>query len=286
MAQSRRDLLKASAAAAAPYLMTKGARAAEIFAAADPVTYFEGKGYELLPPHDLITGESFNGGIRYDELPSPNVGGKTIRLQGCARLEDIPRRGEVGVLPMFHILGYHNPEPAYPGEVFHQVLDFLINGSGLNPHRLVLVSTDRFEPMRVYLDDFDIGPHQVVIRPWDEAVAAGDGSGFFRPPEHPHTAGIPTVSFHYPLPDTPLESEHFYPLPGYLELGEVSISEADNGGSRLVEGGVGVERVAMVTDGVVDTYEEALIVLVNEMEAEAQQRGIPLPAGYQRFRDL
>ncbi|MEM7124325.1 MAG: twin-arginine translocation signal domain-containing protein [Pseudomonadota bacterium] len=286
MAQSRRDLLKASAAVAAPYLLSKSARAADVFAAAEPVAYFEGKGYELLPPHGLITVESFNGGIRYDELPAPAVGGKTIRLQGCARLEDIPRRGEPGVLPMFHILGYHNPDPAYPGEVFHQVLDFLVNGSGLNPHRLVLVSTDRFEPMRVYLDDFDIGPHQIVIRPWDEVYAVGDGSGYFRPPDHPHAPGMPTVSFHYPLPGTALESEHFYPLPGYLELGEVSISQASSGGSHLVEGGIGVERVAMARGDVVDTYEEALIVLANEMEAEAQERGVPLPSGFQQFQNL
>ena len=283
MAHSRRDLLKASAAAAAPFLWTAGARGAQVIDVPDTVVYFQDQGYELLPPHSLITEESFNGGIRYDELPPPTVSGRTIRLQGCARLEDIPRRGEPGVLPKFHILAYRNTQPAYPGEVLHQVLDCLVNGSGLNPHRLIFVSTDRFDPYRLYLDDFDIGPHQVVIRPWEEAVAAGDGSGYFRPPEHPHATGMATVSLHYPLPGTPLESEHFYPLVGYLELGEVSLP-ADAGGP--IEGGLGVERIAIAGDNVVDTYEEALVVLVNELEAEAAERGIPLPAGYQQFKNL
>lgn len=285
MARSRREILMASAALVAPYVVTGSAHAAEIFDPAEPAVYFDGKGYELLPSHDLITDYTFNDGVRYDETPNNDDGVRTIRMQGCARVEDIPRRGEPGVLPYFHILAYRNAEPDFPGQMFTQIMDFLINGSGLNPHRLVLVSTDRFEPLRPYLKDFDVGPHQVVLRSWEEAKQSGDGSGYFAPPEHPHAPGMATVSIHYPMTGTPLSSEPHYPLAGYLELGEVTIpTEGD--GPGVEEGGLGVERVAMARGDIVDTYEEALVVLVMAMEAEAKAREIQLPEAYHKFEAL
>jgi len=284
MASSRRDVLKATAALAAPQFIIHGARAAEVFDPAEPVAYFEAQGYVLLDPHPLIADYGFNGGVRFDEAPAPQGDGKTIRLQPCARIEDLARRGEPGVLPYFHILAYRNPAPAYPGEMTAQVLDFLVNGSGLDPHRMVVVSTELVDPLRPVFMDYGIGPSQIVQRAREAAEEEGDGSGYFSPPGHPHAPEMATASIHYPHGEPPPQPPTTYPVEGYIELAEVSLPGTKD--DPVEEGGLGIERVAMAGDGVIDTYEEALVYLVAALEDEAEARDVPLPEGYHTFKTL
>jgi hypothetical protein len=190
------------------------------------------------------------------------------------------------VLPYFHMLACRNPAPAYQGESCADVLDALTDVGGLDPSLLVVVSTDRVEPLRPLLADRGIGADRIVMRPWREAFAAGDGSGYFKPPGHPYAPGFATASLHYPLGEPAPPEDLAYPVYGYLEIGEIAVPPADPEGVAIEQGAIGVERVAMVGDGVIDTYEEALVTLANALEAEARDRDAPLPEGYHTFKTL
>ena len=286
MARSRRDVLKASAALAAPLVLTGRARAADVMGAFDPVTYFERRDYEIKEPHPLITGEAFNGGLRYDELPGHEDGAKFVRLQSCARLDDIPRLGEPGVLPFFRILGYRNMQPAYPGETISDVLEYLIDGAALNPHRLVVVSTDRIMPLQHLLENHDIGPHQVVLRDWEAARADGGGSGYFAPPGHPHAPGHASASLHYPLSKDVSNDDLSYPLADHIEVAELLLFRDGEDTVTTEYGALGLDRIAMARGEATVDPGDARLALLTVLEDEADERGVPLPEGYHAFRTL
>jgi len=296
MKQNRRELLKfASWLMAMPLFSVANARPlsaapksedeAQLQEAA--IDFFVKLGYRRLPAMHLITGEGFNDGLRFDDTPDQYPPGKTVRLQDCARMEDLARRGEPGVLPYFHIVALSSEKPTFRGELLTQVLDYLLQSAELDPKRFVFVSTDRFTPYLVQLQPYDISREQFVQRDLDAAIAAGDGSGYFRPKGHPAATGEYTVSIHYALdagakaPGKALA----YPLNGYLELAEVGI-DSERGKSVPAEsGGFGLERVLMAQGKPIDSFAQSHQKALAAIRAESERRGIALPKGYQKIRD-
>jgi len=288
MTVSRRTLLSMTVAGAAGAVMAPrtglAAETTPAILAADFTSHFGGLGYAPEPPLAMITGDAFNGGLRYDETRPEPVPGKSLFVQPAARVEDRLRAGEPGVLAFFTVCGIQVREPAEPGSLFGELVRWLVEQRKLDPDRLVFVSTDAFGP---YADRYAlVKDGRVVTRPREEAMASGDGSGFFAPENHPAKPAFDTVSIHYPLQD-PLqgaaEGELSYPLPGHLEIGEVSITPLDRRAVGLEVGGVGLERLAMVEGGAAPDFETSRQALLQLVEKESVETGQPLPEGHALF---
>ena len=113
----------------------------------DAVSYFRDLGYTEINPLDLITGDDFNDGVRFDDSrPDGLPDGKSVVLQNCIRMEDVNDHDRPDVLPYFHILNLNVNEPYPRGAVLRETLEFLINQVNLDTDRLVFVSTDVFIP--------------------------------------------------------------------------------------------------------------------------------------------
>ncbi len=285
MTIDRRTLLRLSAAGAAA--LATGGRIA--FAAPGPIDevqasalgYFGKHGFTELPPLSMITGEAFNGGLRFDETDSDSPSEPTIRLQPAARVEDIANRSEPGVLALFNIIGLRDPDPE-DGTLLSRVMDFLTNVRDLDPGRMLFVSTELLRPHVGRVDG--VSGDQVIERPMDEAKAAGDGSGFFAPAGHPLQPAYPTASIHYPLPGIEPDPSPTYPPEGYIEIAEVGLPSPDGAGDTGA--GIGLERLAMAEGEDVPDFEKTLLNLLRVIEDEAERIGKPLPDGYTKFASL
>ncbi len=285
MTLDRRSLLRLSAAGAAALAM--GGRTA--FAAPGPIDevqssalgYFGKHGFTELPPLSLITGDAFNGGLRYDETDNGNSSDAIIRIQPAARVDDIADRSLPGVLALFNIIGLRDPAPD-DNTLLSRVMDFLTNVRQLDPGRMLFVSTELLRP---HLDRIDgIGVDQVIERPMDEAKAAGDGSGYFAPAGHPLQPAYPTASIHYPMPGIEPDPSPTYPPEGYIEIAEIGLPSPDGTGDTGA--GIGLERVAMAEGEDVPDFERTLLNLLRLIEDEAARTGKPLPDGYTKFASL
>ncbi len=294
MSVDRRTLLKtgaiAAAAAAFPAHLT-GLTASAAEEAKTYYDYFSGLGYKAIKEADLITGDSFNGGIRYDEghdfhADAPN--GEPNRwyvFQDCARVEDIAKRNQLGVLAYFHIIGCTNNTPTFRGEVLEQVVRYLVGPANLKPERFVVVGTERGEPFLSQLEPFGIKREQVVFRQLEEARSAGDGSGYFKPDGNPMGQEFHTLSFHYAPEGSDIPSERVYPLPGYLEIGEFAFEPRHDVRKESEAFGLGVERLFMAR-GKSGSFERTRKLLLHKLKTEAKRREIPLPQAYHDFSEL
>ncbi|WP_269580691.1 hypothetical protein [Roseibium sp. Sym1] len=283
MAVSRRTLLSMTMTGAAGLALTRHARAAAPTAAtlaAAFTDHFGAIGYAWTDPLGMISGQSFNGGLRYDETRPEPVAGKSLFVQPAARVEDAEGAGTPGVLALFTICGLRVSEPAEPGALFGQLLTWLVEQRNLDPARLVFVSTEAFGPYRDRHELVRAG--RIVQRDRKEAMAAGDGSGYFAPPGHPAQPAFETVSLHYPLPGTEPD-DLAYPLQGYLEIGEVSITPLDRRAVGFEVGGFGLERLVMAEGGVAADFEASRRALLRLIESEATASGQPLPEGHGLF---
>ena len=288
MALTRRELLQKSRWALALPLLSGLPRSLR----AEPVSdlsqlesnithHFKGLGYKSLPPLNLITGDGFNGGLRFDESFEGNYpAGNSMRIQDCVRVDDFSLEGEAGVLAYFHIFILNQQTPAYQGELFSELLGYLIDDMGLDAEKLVVVSTDKFVPYQPQLKKHGIGAAQFVERSEKEARASGDGSGYFAPKGHPYVSGYDTASIHYPMSNHAPTSATTYPLTGYLELGEVILTDASAQPVPSESGGLGLERVLMAagknTDDFAASREKAQIAI----QDESARRKVALPSGY------
>ena len=285
MTIDRRTLLRFSAAGAAA--LATGGRIA--FAAPGPIDeiqssalgYFGKHGFAELPPLSMITGEAFNGGIRFDETDNDSPSGPTIRVQPAARVDDIADRSLPGVLALFNIIGLRDAD-AEGGTLLSRVMDFLTNARQLDPGRMLFVSTELLRPQIGRVDG--VSADRVIERPMDEAKAAGDGSGFFAPAGHPLQPAYPTVSLHYPLPGIEPDPSPTYPPEGYIEIAEIGLPSPDGAGDTGA--GIGLERVAMAEGEDVPDFERTLLNLLRIIEDEAARTGKPLPDGYTKFASL
>jgi hypothetical protein len=288
MRHSRRRFLEGAGVAASCLAFGRARLArAESDAARHLAGAFEVLGYQPVKAHPLISGDAFNGGLRYDEMPhDQGAPAKRVYVQPCSRLEDIANRNQPVTLAYFHILAVADEAGMAREELLTQFLGFLVDRVGLDPQRLVLVSTELFEPWRPALESYGLGSHQLVIRPIEQAVRDGQGSGFFGPKGHPFHPESWTASFHYPLRDDAGPSAFHYPLPGYLELGELVFAAGPSAKMEIQEGGFGIERLLAARGDDVPSFERSRQSLLAALEAEARSRGVALPPGYETFRAL
>jgi hypothetical protein len=240
-------------------------------------------GHREQPGLDLITGQPFNGGLRYDETVAKAAPGKTMCRQFCGRVEDIAKKGTPGVLAGFTIVGFRNDAPTFDGELLVMTLDYLVRRAGLPPSQLVLVSTEWIAAYRSHHERFGISVEQVVQRDSADAMAAGDGSGFFAPKGHPLAPKIPTVSIHYVI-DGGASTGRRYPVAGAIELGEVSLRAGPRRDVVAEVGGLGLERLLMAHGKPAPSFAQSQRRLMAAMAMEAKRCGVPLPEAYQAFK--
>lgn len=240
-------------------------------------------GHREQPGLDLITGHPFNGGLRYDETVAKAAPGKTMCRQFCGRVEDIAKKGMPGVLAGFTIVGFRDDAPAFDGELLVMTLDYLVRRAGLPSSRLVLVSTEWIAAYRSHHERFGISVEQVVQRDSANAMAVGDGSGFFAPKGHPLAPKIPTVSIHYVIDGGPSAGRR-YPVTGAIELGEVSLRAGPRRDVVAEVGGLGLERLLMAHGKPAPSFAQSRRRLMAAMAMEAKRRGVPLPEAYRAFK--
>ena len=259
---------------------------AEAFASVRQKTldYHRDLGYQLVEPKSLLTGDSFNGGLRYDESGTlDDAPDRAMIVQDCARIADIGERERHDILPYFHIFGCQCRNHHDRARIMAETLEFLLGPVGLDPKRLALVSVDGLSNYRDLLAGFGIDwQHQVVIRDAEAARAAGDGSGHFRPKGHPHQPDVVTAGVHTWMGEGPAPSVTSYPLPDrWTEIAEMGLA-ADSG----IVNGIGLERLVYATTGLWPGWEEQRKLLLAQIEAEASASGAALPEGYNLFKQL
>lgn len=283
---TRRRLLHLSAASAT-MLATGGDLAWAGPAPADEVRenalrYFGQLGFAPLPPLDMITGATFNDGLRYDDTRPDPPTAPSLVVQTAARIDDIAEKDQPGVLAAFNIFAVSQPDPSKPETLLASILDFLTSERKLDLDRMLFVSTERFRPLVARIDGVDA--ERVFERDLDEAMQAGDGSGFFAPKGHPWAPSGATVGIYYQLPGADAGAELSYPPAGFIEIAEVGI-ETFGGGQPQV-GGFGLERVAMAEGEEIPDFEETKLNLLRIIEDEARRTGKDLPPGYTKFASL
>ncbi|MGI9554247.1 MAG: hypothetical protein ACR2NC_04915 [Thermodesulfobacteriota bacterium] len=247
------------------------------------ITYFKAKGYKLYPKKDLITEHEFNGGLRYDEGTDETHPGKWMRMQNCGRIEDIANMDNQGILAYFHILGIKNDNPTYEGEMLSEILNYFINVAGLDPNKIVLVSTHWLNPYRTHIDKFNISQEQIIIRPYREVVDKGDGSGLFAVEGHPYNLYIPCVSIHYIFNEkhtTPKTTHHYV---RHMELAEIMLNVGPNQENNTDYAGIGIERIRMAKGQKINSYQQSKNQLKLALEKESKIRNVPLPKAYESF---
>lgn len=280
MELDRRRLMSLAAAGSMGMMLPGPSANAAATSSTGFVQHFSGQGAKILDPLPLITGVGFNGGLRYDDTRPSYPDAASVCIQPACRIEDGGKSSEPGVLALFHIMVLNMPGGAGHGDALGQLLGYLVDNVNIDADKLVFVSTEVFEPY------FNAGPvfqkGRFVKRDLSEAQAAGDGSGFFAPAGHPDTEGFATVSIHYPIgAGTP--GELSYPLPGYLEIGEISLAEPSSGGG--VGGGLGLERLAMATGAAAPTFSESRVSLFEMVGQEASKTGAEFPIGLEAFAE-
>jgi hypothetical protein len=285
MTLNRRSLIGLSAAGAATFAI--GGRIGTAMAATDEIlgsalAYFGELGFAGLPPLSMITGDDFNGGLRFDEsrpdVPSQN----SITIQFAARTGDIAEHRRPGVLAGFNIIGLQNSAEAEPGSLVGHVMNFLIEERMLDPARMRFVSTELFRP---HLESAaGVTTDRFLERPLGEAHAAGDGSGYFAPEGHPYSPTFATVGVYYPISETAADADFSYPPEDYIEIAEIGLGEP--GRSRHEGAGIGLERLAMAEGDDLPDFKESRLNLLQIIEDEARRTGKALPPGYTQFASL
>ncbi len=229
-----------------------------------------------VPELPLITGDNaVNGGIRYDDEMAAWTGVSKWTLQRAARVGDIEHRMNPGVLPMFTIGGMisgdTNPQTK-PFIHFELALNYLTEVCGLPRESLSFTTTDVAsqtfcgvvaEPGQPCIPPtfvtHGLPSSSITYRPHAEAVAAGDGSGWFFDPRN--QVGFPTMSIEFTRDGLT------------LELGEVA----------RFGFGLGMERVQWAMSGAIPSWNQVLPTLLARIRAEARRAHVPLPAGYAPF---
>ncbi|MDA4844514.1 hypothetical protein [Hoeflea poritis] len=288
MGKKRRTILKAGAAVAAAALLPMKALARNPrrdglsldlpthMLHESMIDFFEGKGFTLVDHQPLVTGnEGFNGGLRYDDTETETLRGQ-MAVQPCARIEDIENKDDRAVLPLFHIFYVRSSEGMTPADSLSMLLEYLVNDAGLARGRFAFVTTREFEGLLPVLEKHGFDPeNQVHYRDTDEALAAGDGSGYFRYPGNPDATPFPTVGLYYKTridaaaPDT-------YPLPpGWTEIGEASIDDSVSLGF-----GLGTERVGYAQSGEIPGWRERLFLLYEQVDRHSPDNP---PSGRELF---
>lgn len=284
MELDRRHFVSLAAAGAAGSLLPPASSSAraETPDAAEFFDHFAAKGAAILDPLPLLTDESFNGGLRYDDTRPSYPDGMSVCVQPSCRVEDAAKAGDPGVLALFHIAVLNLPASAGARETIAQLMRFAVETEKLDPEKFVFVSTEVFEPH--FTSDPLLQKGRFVKRDLEEARAAGDGSGYFSPDGHPDTNGFNSVSIHYPVASGS-EGALAYPLSGFLEIGEISLADAASGSAGTVGGGFGLERLALASGRLAPDFAESRARLFELAKQQAAAEGTALPQGLKAFAD-
>ncbi len=289
MTNPRRDLLKGGALFAAASLLPKGALSSENVVGTDfdkahgalqdaLADHFTQMGYTPVDASPIITGdESFNGGLRYDETGLIDQPGQ-MAIQQCTRLEDIGKRHHRDVLPLFHIFRCNKPLGFKSQQTLAQALTYLTETLAIDTGRLCLISTPRLEKYAPVLKRAQIDvARQVLLRDDAEALAAADGSGYFRFPGDENADTFATVGIYCWIGEgIPMRPESYPPSQVWTEIGEASLDEGESMGFAL-----GTERVTLATTGLMPSWQERLVQLFEIIESDSG--GGALPSGREQF---
>ena len=288
MRLNRRSVIELSVAGAAT--LTLGGRIASGAALTteelhdSAAAFFGDHGFRGVPAHGIITGQDFNGGLVHDPIHPHVFPRASMGVQLVARVDDIAERDRPGVLACFNVLAVQSEPSPDPGALFSLVMNFLVDERGLDPSRMLFVSTAQFKSL---LDEADgLSEAQFLERSQTDVETAGDGSGLFAPGGHPYQPRIPTVGIYYPLPGSEPSGDLFYPPDGYIEIAEVAIAPID-GESDGPEGAcIGLDRLAMAEGKPALNFDENRLNLLRIIEDEAKREGKDLPPGYAKFASL
>lgn len=243
----------------------------KLITAAETQAEFEGylqqRGLTESPTQPLISGIEFNGGLRYDDDPSTLTNANYVK-QIAARPEDVEKKDNPGTLPIFTLMGVPTTTPEQAVVATDLIMTYLTGPVGLDMDRLRVTTTDRSAQFFPQLDKYGISTEQITLRPWDEAVADGSGSGFFAPAGHPGSPAVPSFSIEYML-SSGLR----------LELTEITYGD----GTVPTLGGIGVERVSMARNDLVTTWADSLPAFKSAVEESVAATGAARPAGYYKI---
>ena len=240
----------------------------KLITAAETQAEFEGylqqKGLTEAPTQPLVSGIEFNGGLRYDDDPSTLTNANYMK-QLAARAEDVEKKDNPGTLPVFTIMGVSTTTPEQAVAATDLVMTYLTGTVGLDPDRLRVTTTDHSSQFFPQLDRYGISSSQITLRPWEQAVKDGSGSGFFAPAGHPGSPAVPSFSIEYMLSSG-----------ARLELAEIPYGD----GTVPTAGGIGVERVSMARNDLVTTWADSLPAFKTAVEDSVAATGAARPAGY------
>ena len=247
-------------------------------------TFFGQQGYKDIPPKSLLTNDSFNDGVCFDDTRETYPQGKWYSVQPASRVEDYKRGSETGVLAYFHLLSLYNSENTTFDGLLRQMLAYLTRDCRLDPTRIVLTSTRLFRPYIEALTEYGMKKTQFIERDLDEAKELGDGSGHFNPKGVPHlNGGYPTAAFDYMLaPDTSIKGMT-YPLKGSLELGEIKLAEDPKKTINPQSGGFGLERILLAMGKPGISYAESRRSAMAAMRDQSEVTGKALPNAYEKL---
>lgn len=281
MTLNRRHVMGLSSAAFGGLMMPRiPALAQEPSLSETFLDHFSAQGFKALEPLSLLTDFGFNGGLRYDDTRADYPDGPSVCVQPSCRVDDIDKAGTPGVLALFNIMMLNVPDASLSASSAELMLEFAIEQAGLDPAKIVYVSTDLFEPY--FSESTLMQKGRFIQRERGEAMTSGEGSGYFAPAGHPHTPSFPTASVHYPLGNTGLNDASF-PLPDHLEIGEIILEDRQAGRPGPVGCGFGLERLALATGRPVPDFTESRVTFLNLARQEAEQTGRKLPAGYEAY---
>ena len=249
-------------------------------------TYFAQLGYRDIPSKSLLTNDTFNGGVCFDDTRATYPPGKWYSVQPASRVEDYNRGSETGVLPYFHILSLYNSENTTFDGLLRQMLDYLTKGCRLDPTRIVLTSTKLFRPYLKALPEYGIKETQFIERNLDKAKELGDGSGYFNPKGVPYlNGGYPTAAFDYLLESNTSIKGKTYPLKGALELGEIGLADDPKKTINPQSGGIGLERILLAMGKPGIRYAESRHSAMTAMRDQSEASGKALPNAYKKLAD-
>lgn len=242
--------------------------------------HFAKLGYQPRRPALIVTrDETFNGGLRFDDtglLDKPGL----MAFQQCARLEDISKKDRRDVLPLFHIFVCSKPLGLDSQQTVAQILTFLTQSAGLDSARLAFVGTPRLNDFLPQLESAGIEPiRQIFLRDDAEALAAADGSGYYRFPGDPDAATLPTAGiYHWIGSGSPQPITTYPPSRDWTEIGEMSIDDGDD-----LAFGLGTERLTLASTGLISSWQERLTQLMEYIENDSG--GAEPPSGRALFID-
>ena len=230
------------------------------------INYFEAHAYRPVQPLPLVTGIEFNGGLVFDDDTS-QMGSNEYCIQASARVDDIDEKNKPGTLPLFHIIALSSARGIRPNQSIDLSLRFIVDQLGLVPSRLRVTGTKNLLAHLPLLKKYGLQESQIRFVDFNDARAAGKGSGYFEPKGHPRSPSFETYSIEYVMPNGQ----------------EIEIAEIGLDGTGL---GLGIERLTMARHNQLLNWTQGLKSFRDAVQASAKRQSLPLPKGYYEILGL